>query len=67
MAVLAQFKYNWAKYILFANTDLSQYTGERKPIIEGMTLGFSVTMLIIYYIVFIGLAWTLFRKRDVAG
>jgi ABC-2 type transport system permease protein len=67
MAVLAQFKYNWAKYILFANTDLSQYTGERKPIIEGMTLGFSITTLIVYYIIFVGLAWTLFRKRDVAG
>jgi ABC-2 type transport system permease protein len=67
MAILAAFKYTWAKYILFANTDLSVYTEGREPFISGMTLGFSITMLIIYYIVFMGLAFTIFRKRDVAG
>lgn len=67
MNVLIALKYKWAKYILFANTDLEVYTKGHKPLIEDMTLGFSVTMLIIYYIVFIGLAWGVFSKRDVAG
>ncbi|WP_246067260.1 ABC transporter permease [Paenibacillus koleovorans] len=67
MQVLKAFGYKWAKYILFANTDLSLYTKGREPFMEGMTLGFSLTMLLIYYIVFVGLAWTLFKKRDVAG
>ncbi|MBR7796210.1 ABC transporter permease subunit [Agaribacter marinus] len=57
----------WAKYILFANTDLSQYADGRTPWIEGMTIGFSITMLIIYYVVFILLSWLFFTKRDVAG
>lgn len=58
---------SWAKYILFANTDLSQYADGNTPFIEGMTLGFSITMLLIYYIVFMLLAWIFFTKRDVAG
>ncbi|MFD1851780.1 ABC transporter permease [Oceanobacillus bengalensis] len=57
----------WAKYILFANTDLSQYANGKEPFIEGMSLGFSITMLIIYYAIFQFLSWFVFAKRDVAG
>ncbi|WP_309245521.1 ABC transporter permease [Virgibacillus proomii] len=57
----------WVKYILFANTDLRQYVGGNSPIIEGMTLGFSITVLIVYYVVFILTSWIVFIKRDVAG
>lgn len=59
--------YDWAKYILFANTDLSQYANGGTPWIEGMTLGFSITMLILYYVIFMVLSWIFFTKRDVAG
>lgn len=58
---------DWAKYILFANTDLSQYFNGNSPMMEGMTLGFSVSVLIVYYIIFAALAWVFFAKRDVAG
>lgn len=58
---------DWAKYILFANTDLSQYFNGNTPMMEGMTLGFSVTVLIVYYIIFAAIAWIFFAKRDVAG
>lgn len=58
---------SWAKYILFANTDLSQYVNGNTPWIEDMTLGFSVTMLIVYYFIFLLLSWIFFTKRDVAG
>lgn len=54
----------FAKYILFANTDLKQYA-DGYVMIEGMTLSFSITMLIIYYLLFLGLAWIFFTKRDV--
>mgnify|MGYP001946576692 CR=1 FL=1 len=57
----------WAKYILFANTNLEQYKEGHNPLIEGMTLPFSITILIVYYIVFIVLTWLFFTKRDVAG
>ncbi|HEY4600992.1 MAG TPA: ABC transporter permease [Cerasibacillus sp.] len=55
----------WAKYILFANTDLRPYFGG-KPLFEGMTLSFSVITLLVYYAIFVFLAWGIFTKRDVA-
>ncbi|MCH1627673.1 ABC transporter permease [Ferdinandcohnia quinoae] len=64
--VLLAMKFDWAKYILFANTDLSQYlTGE--ILIEGMTMTFSIIVLVIYFVVFNALSWLVFTKRDVAA
>lgn len=57
--------YSWVKYILFANTDLSQFV-ENGPAIHGLTLGFSITMLVIYFLVMNALSWFIFLKRDVA-
>lgn len=64
---LAGFKYNWVKYTLFANTDLSPYLLGGEPIVKGMTLGFSVAMLVVYWIVFYAISWLIFTKRDIAG
>lgn len=58
-------KFTWAKYILFANTDLTQYIDGR-PMVEGMTMSFSLTMLIIYFVIFQLLAFVFFTKRDVS-
>ncbi|MFC7392359.1 ABC transporter permease [Scopulibacillus cellulosilyticus] len=59
-------KYDWVKYILFANTDLTQYiTGT--PIVSSMTLGFSLAVLAVYYIAFILIGWLFYTKRDVAA
>ncbi len=56
----------FAKYILFANTNLQQYAyGE--PLLEGMSLGFSITVLAVYYVIFLAVTWLFFTKRDVAG
>ena len=59
-------QYDWSKYLLFANLDLKMYeTGN--VLIEGMTLGFSITMLIVYFVVFVALAWIFFNKRDIVN
>ncbi|ANU14424.1 ABC transporter permease [Planococcus halocryophilus] len=65
VAFLAQ--YEWSKYILFANTNLKQYMDGGMPLNESMTLTFSVVVLVVYFIVFLGAAWTAFTKRDIAG
>lgn len=57
---------SWAKYILFANTDLTQYT-TGIPLFKGTTLGFSITVLLVYYAIFTVVSWISFTKRDVAG
>ena len=58
-------RYDWVKYILFANTDLKQYFGGM-ALIEGMTLSFSITLLVIHFVLFIAVTWFVFNKRDVA-
>ncbi|MBO0960761.1 ABC transporter permease [Neobacillus sp. MM2021_6] len=63
---LLSMKFDWAKYILFANTDLMQYF-EGTPMVEGMTLTFSVIMLLLYFALFQFLAFFVFKKRDVAA
>lgn len=59
-------RYTWGKYFLFANTDLTPYL-EGRPLAEGMTLGFSITMLVCYFLLFNVLSWEIFRRRDVAA
>lgn len=60
-------QYAWAKYILFANTDLSQYANGNEPWIEGMSLPFSISVLLVYLVVFLAASWGVFTKRDIAG
>ncbi|MBB6637671.1 ABC transporter permease [Cohnella thailandensis] len=59
--------YSWVKYLIFPNIDLTQYMEGATPLRPEMTLGFSIAMLAIYYVVFQFVAWLLFTKRDVAG
>ncbi|PLR91100.1 ABC transporter permease [Bacillus sp. T33-2] len=59
-------KYEWSKYILFANTQLSQYI-DGSQIQDGMSLQFSLTVVAVYYVVFMLLSWIPFVKRDIAG
>ncbi|WP_308422906.1 ABC transporter permease [Paraliobacillus quinghaiensis] len=60
-------QYSWAKYILFANTDLSQYQSGGHPLLDGMSLSFSISVLLVYYVIFIVASWLSFTKRDIAG
>ncbi|MCP1311079.1 ABC transporter permease [Paenibacillus tyrfis] len=67
VTILVQLRYAWVKYLLFANTDLTPYLHGGKPVVPGMTLGFSLAVLAAYWIVFYAVSWLLFTKRDVAG
>lgn len=58
--------FEWAKFLLFANTDLTRYY-ESTPLISGMSLSFSIMILIIYFIIFQVIAFTVFKKRDIAN
>jgi len=58
-------KYNWVKYVLFANTDLTQYA-KGEPIVKGMTLTFSFIVLIVYFMIFIAISWIFFSRRAIS-
>lgn len=64
--VSALSSFSWVKYILFANVDLSQYI-DGTPLSSGMTMQFSIIVLIIYFVVFNAVSWIGFMKRDVAA
>ncbi|MFS0780917.1 ABC transporter permease [Bacillus sp. 1P06AnD] len=59
-------KFEWAKYILFANLNLNSYL-DGTPFIEGMTMSFSIIMLVVYFVIFHLIAFLVFTKRDVAA
>lgn len=65
VAILAALEQGWVKYILFANTNLTPYF-DGTPLVEGMTLSFSITVLAIYFVLFNVVSWVIFNKRDVA-
>jgi ABC-2 type transport system permease protein len=59
-------RFDWSRYLLFANTDLTQYLSGR-PYQEGMTFSFSIGVLAVYFLVFNLISWLLFTRRDVAA
>lgn len=63
--LLARFEI--AKYILFANTNLTQYIGQRQPIIEGLTMPFSIAVISVYVAVFLVISYWSFIKRDITA
>ena len=60
-------KYEIAKYIWITHTDLTQYATGYSPMIEGLTLPFSLTMNVIYAALFLVVTFTFFMKRDVTA
>jgi ABC-2 type transport system permease protein len=64
--MLSMLDYEWVKYILFMHMNLTQYL-QGQPMREGLTIGFSLSVLAAYYAVFVALTWLIFNKRDVAG
>ncbi|MNY55445.1 ABC-2 family transporter protein [compost metagenome] len=59
-------RFDWSRYLLFANTDLTQYLSGR-PYQNGMTLAFSIVVLAVYFLVFNLISWLMFTRRDVAA
>lgn len=59
-------RYNWSKYILFANVNLNQYI-DGEPLVKGMTMTFSIIVLIIYFVIFNVISYIGFTKRDIVA
>ncbi|WP_424767323.1 ABC transporter permease [Paenibacillus sp. sgz302251] len=66
IGLIAMLDYKWIDYVLFIHLNLTQYLNDF-PMREGMTLGYSLGVLAVYYAIFIALTWYVFNKRDVAS
>lgn len=64
--LLAMLDYKWVEYLLFLHLNLKQYLSSSE-IAHDLTLGFSLAVLAGYYIVFVGITWLVFNRRDVAS
>lgn len=60
-------QYEWGKFVLFPNLALEQYVTPTGPLIEGMSLPFSLSMNSLYFLIFIAVTWIVFRQRDIAA
>lgn len=59
-------RFEWAKYLLFLHIDLSGYI--QSPVGPGgVGLSFSITILVVYCLLFMLISWLAFTKRDVAA
>ena len=65
IALLAATRYDWAKYLLPANTDLYSIA-KNGSFIDGVTFPFASCMLLLYLFVFLIISYTVFLKRDLA-
>ncbi|MBM7602402.1 ABC-2 type transport system permease protein [Metabacillus crassostreae] len=59
-------KNQWLKFILFPHLDLRGYISESMPMFEGATLGFSLTILSVYFFIFLAVTFYFFQKKDVS-
>jgi ABC-2 type transport system permease protein len=60
----AQFGFSWARYILFANTNLNSVIQGTTPF-WGLTVPFALIIVAIYMVVFLLTAWDGFMRRDI--
>lgn len=57
--------YDFSRYLIFMNTDLSVYASGGAPM-DGMTLTFSSIVAAFYVVLFMGISFVTFKKRDIA-
>jgi len=62
--LLSMLDYAWLDYILFLHLNLTEHMSGRP---HEFTLGFSLGVLGVYYLIFVALTWYIFNKRDVAA
>lgn len=67
LQLLQLFDKKWIDYLIFVHLNLTKYAGGNVSDMDGMTLGFSLSVLAVYYVLFIVLTWYIFNKRDVAS
>ena len=63
IALLPASRYEWAKFLLPANTNLYGIS-KSGSFIDGVTFPFASGMLLLYLVVFLGISYTVFLKRD---
>ena len=64
-ALVIQYKVDFMRYFVTMNWDLSEYLFGKLPIMQGMTLGFSIVMCIIYLFAMLIPTFIIFKKKNI--
>lgn len=59
-------RYEWLKFVLFPHLDLRRYIMEAAPMFEGATVGLSLGVLAVYYLLFVAITFFVFKKKDIS-
>ena len=59
-------RYEWLKFVLFPHLDLRGYITDSMPMFEGATLGLSLGVLAVYYVLFVAITFFVFKKKDIS-
>ncbi|MBS2967229.1 ABC transporter permease subunit [Metabacillus sp. KIGAM252] len=63
--LLIGLKQEWAKLLLFPHLELMQFSAAEE-ILPGVTLMFSLAVLLVYYIIFMAITFFFFQRKDVS-
>ncbi|MDF2556513.1 MAG: putative efflux transporter permease [Bacillales bacterium] len=63
--VLKILQENWARFLLFSNVDFTQYIGHNSPLFKGMSVPFSIGIILFHIISFTFIGLYFFKNRDV--
>ncbi len=59
-------RYEWLKFVLFPHLDLRRYIMDAAPMFEGATVGLSIGVLAVYYLLFVVITFLVFQKKDIS-
>lgn len=63
--IAISYKWNWVKYFVTPNWDLSQYLFAGTPMFSGISIEFSITICAIYFVIMLVASIVSFKKRNI--
>ncbi len=63
--IAISYKWDWVKYFVTPNWDLSQYLFGGTPMFSGISIEFSITICAIYFVIMLAASIISFKKRNI--
>lgn len=63
--IAISYKWDWVKYFVTPNWDLSQYLFGGTPMFSGISIEFSITICAIYFVIMLATSIVSFKKRNI--
>lgn len=63
--IAISYKWDWVKYFVTPNWDLSQYLFSGTPMFSGISIEFSITICAIYFVIMLVASIVSFKKRNI--